>query len=71
MAAAWDACCCCSPEGHVPAVRRKDVTPRAEEEVELSPEIVALLVLLGGVVAAVVFTLVIIVAVDPSDANPR
>jgi hypothetical protein len=37
----------------------------------LSPEIVALLVLLGGVVAAVVFTLVIVVAVDPSDANPR
>ena len=70
MAAVWDACCCCSPEGHVPGVRRKDVTPRAEE-VELSPEIVALLVLLGGVVAAVVFTLVIVVAVDPSDANPR
>ncbi len=70
MAAAWDVCCCCSPEGHVPGVRRKDVTPRAEE-VELSPEIVALLVLLGGVVAAVVFTLVIVVAVDPSDANPR
>ena len=71
MVAAWDACCCCSPEGHVPGVRRKDVTPRAEEEVELSPEIVALLVLLGGVVAAVVFTLVIVVAVDPSDVNPR
>ena len=71
MAAVWDACCCCSPEGHVPGVRRKDVTPRAEEEFELSPEIVALLVLLGGVVAAVVFTLVIVVAVDPSDANPR
>ena len=70
MAAAWDACCCCSPEGHVSGVRRKDVTPRAEE-VELSPEIVALLVLLAGVVAAVVFTLVIVVAVDPSDVNPR
>jgi NADH:ubiquinone oxidoreductase subunit 3 (subunit A) len=39
--------------------------------VELSPEIVALLILLGGIVAAVVFTLVIVVAVDPSDANPR
>ena len=37
----------------------------------MSPEIVALLVLLGGVVAAVVFTLVIVVAVDPSDTNPR
>ncbi len=37
----------------------------------MAPEIVALLVLLGGVVAAVVFTLVIVVAVDPSDANPR
>ncbi len=71
MAAAWDVCCCCSPEGHVPGVRRKEVATRAEEEVELSPEIVALLVLLGGVVAAVVFTLVIVVAVDPSDANPR
>ena len=72
MVAAWDACCCCSPEGHVSGVRRKDVTPRAEEEeVELSPEIVALLVLLAGVVAAVVFTLVIVVAVDPSDVNPR
>ncbi len=71
MAAAWDVCCCCSPEGHVPGVRRKEVATRAEEEFELSPEIVALLVLLGGVVAAVVFTLVIVVAVDPSDANPR
>ncbi len=71
MVAASVACCCCSPEGQVPGIRRKDVTPRAEEEVELSPEIVALLVLLGGVVAAVVFTLVIVVAVDPSDANPR
>lgn len=37
----------------------------------MSPEIVALLVLLAGVVAAVVFTLVIVVAVDPSDVNPR
>jgi hypothetical protein len=37
----------------------------------LSAEIVALLVLAGGAVAAVVFTLVIVVAVDPSDANPR
>jgi hypothetical protein len=71
VAAAWDVCCCCSPEGHVPGVRRKEVATRAEEEFELSPEIVALLVLLGGVVAAVVFTLVIVVALDPSDANPR
>jgi len=37
----------------------------------LSAEIVALLVLIGGIVAAVVFTLVIVVAVDPSDANTR
>ncbi len=37
----------------------------------MSPEIVALLILLGGIVAAVVFTLVIVVAVDPSDANSR
>ena len=71
MAAAWDACCCCSPEGHVPGVRRKDVTPRAEEEVELSPEIVALLVLLGFAAAAVVFTLVFVVVVDRSVANTR
>ena len=66
MAAVWDACCCCSPEGHVPGVRRKDVTLRAKEEVELSPEIVALLVLLGGVVAAVVFTILVVVMVDLS-----
>ena len=52
-------------------IRRKKVTPRAEEEVELSAEIVALLVLIGGIAAAVVFTLVIVVVVDPSDANPR
>ncbi len=71
MVAAWDACCCCSLEGHVPGTRRKDVAPRAEEEVELSPEIVALLVLLAGVVAAVVFTVVIVLVVDPSDTNPR
>ena len=71
MVAASVACCCCSLEAHVPDVRRKGVTPRAEEEVELSPEIVALLILLGGIVAAVVFTLAIVVAVDPSDANPR
>ena len=37
----------------------------------MSPEIVALLILLGGIVAAIVFTLVIVVAVDPSDANSR
>ena len=37
----------------------------------MSAEIVALLVLIGGIVAAVVFTLVIVVAVNPSDANPR
>jgi len=36
----------------------------------LSPEIVALLVLLVGVVAAVVFT-IIVVAVDRSDAGAR
>ncbi len=35
----------------------------------MSPEIVALLVLLGGVVAAVVFTIVIVLVVDPSDAD--
>jgi len=45
--------------------------PRAGEEVEVSPEIVALLVLIGGAVAAVVFTIVVVVAVDPSDANAR
>ena len=37
----------------------------------MSPEIVALLVLAGGAVGAVVFTLVIVVVVDPSDANSR
>jgi len=37
----------------------------------LSSEIVALLVLIGAIVAAVVFTLFIVVAVDPSNANPR
>ncbi len=71
MVAASVACCCCSLEAHVPDVCRKNVTPRAEEEGELSAEIVALLILLGGIVAAVVFTLVIVVAVDPSDANSR
>ncbi|WP_166176995.1 hypothetical protein [Rubrobacter tropicus] len=37
----------------------------------MSPEIVALLVLLGGVVAAVVFTLVIVIVVNPANANTR
>jgi len=39
----------------------------------LSPEIVALLVLAGGAVAAVVFTIVIVIAVDPSvpDRGPK
>ena len=37
----------------------------------MSAEIVALLVLAGGAVAAVVFTLVIVVAVDPSVPNTR
>jgi hypothetical protein len=37
----------------------------------LSAEIVALLILVGSIVAAVVFTLVIVVAIDPSDANRR
>ena len=37
----------------------------------MSAEIVALLILLGAIVAAVVFTLAIVVAVDPSDANRR
>jgi NADH:ubiquinone oxidoreductase subunit 3 (subunit A) len=37
----------------------------------LSAEIVALLILVGAIVAAVVFTLVIVVAIDPSDANRR
>ena len=37
------------------------------EEVELSSEIVALIFLAGWVVATVAFTLVIVVAVDPSD----
>lgn len=41
------------------------------EEVGLSSEIVALLFLAGGVVAAVVFTLAIVVAVDPVAANTR
>ena len=37
----------------------------------MSAEIVALLVLLGGVVGAVVFTLVIVFVVDRSAANSR
>ncbi len=37
----------------------------------MSAEIVALLVLAGGAVAAVVFTLVFVVVVDRSVANPR
>ena len=37
----------------------------------MSAEIVALLILVGAIVAAVVFTLFIVVAVDPSDANLR
>jgi hypothetical protein len=37
----------------------------------LSPEIAALLVLLAGVVAAVVFTLAVVVAVDRSAPNTR
>ncbi|CAA9479800.1 MAG: hypothetical protein AVDCRST_MAG12-1435 [uncultured Rubrobacteraceae bacterium] len=36
----------------------------------MSPEIVALLVLLGGVIAAVVFTIVIVAVVGLSDTNP-
>ena len=37
----------------------------------MSPEIVALLVLLGGVVAAVVFTILVVVMVDLSaDTRP-
>jgi hypothetical protein len=47
-----------------------EATLRAEE-VGLSPEIVALLVLAGEAVAAVVFTIVIVVAVDPSVPNGR
>jgi hypothetical protein len=39
--------------------------------VELSAEIGALLILAGGAVAAVVFTLVIVVAVDPSVPDTR
>lgn len=37
----------------------------------MSPEIVALLVLLGGVVAAVAFTLIVVVTVDRSAAGTR
>ena len=37
----------------------------------MSAEIVALLILVGAIVAAVVFTLFIVVEVDPSDANPQ
>ena len=37
----------------------------------MSPEIVALLVLLGGVVAAVVFTLAVVFMVDRSAGNTR
>ena len=37
----------------------------------MSAEIVALLVLSGGIAAAVVFTLVIVVVVDRSVANAR
>ena len=37
----------------------------------MSAEIVALLILVGAIVAAVVFTLVIVIAIDPSDANRR
>jgi hypothetical protein len=43
----------------------------AEEEAELSAEILALLVLIGGMAAAVVFTLVIVVVVDRSVPNTR
>ena len=39
------------------------------EEVEMSSEIVALLFLAGWVVATVVFTLAIVVAVDPSASD--
>ena len=37
----------------------------------MSPEIVALLFLAGGAVAAVMFTLAIVVAVDPSVPDAR
>ena len=37
----------------------------------MEPEIVALLVLVGAVVGAVIFTLVIVLVVDPSDPGPR
>jgi hypothetical protein len=37
----------------------------------LSPEIVALLVLLVGAVAAVAFTLIVVVTVDRSNASTR
>jgi hypothetical protein len=39
------------------------------EEVELSSEIVALLFLAGWVVTTVVFTLAVVVAVDPSASD--
>ena len=41
------------------------------EEVGLSAEVVALLVLAGGAVAAVAFTLVVVLVVDRSGANGR
>ncbi|HEV2126561.1 MAG TPA: hypothetical protein VGW38_27700 [Chloroflexota bacterium] len=37
----------------------------------MSAEIVALLILLAGVAAAVVFTLAVVVVVDRSGANPH
>jgi len=41
------------------------------EEVELSPEIVALLVLLGGAAVAVAFTLAVVFVVDRSAGNAQ
>ena len=37
----------------------------------MSPEIVALLVLAAAVVAAVAFTIIVVVRVDPSNTNTR
>ena len=71
MGAVWDAYCWHSPKEEWPRCSSKDIPPCGEEAVELSPEIAALLVLLGFAAAAVVFTLVFVVVVDRSVANTR
>ena len=72
MEAAWDACCSCSRKGLISApVGRAFHHVQGGKEVELSAEVVALLFLIGGIAAAVVFTLVFVVVVDRSVPNTR